>query len=1066
MFNHLRLEARGGLFLVAALVVAFLFISIPFAQAATLNVSFDSTNVSYYTAIVKAADRLVALQNSNGSWDWVVTGATGPTASTYLNITGVTAEGLLSAYTITGNQSYLDAAKKAGDFIVLTIDGQTTKSINAYNVLFLKKLADASGITTYADKATEYFGMLYSTTPATICATGCVDSAGIIAGQKANRSWAGNPNGVVLWDLVPYVEYAKLVGDNTHAQELADAIIAEANLETYVNTVTNYDLGLASALKAAALVGDTANVTSLSSKITSSDASFGTVADGKVQTTSYMARAFKLTSDSRLNDSVAYLVSGAMSTGGWVETDGSEYSEVDSEAATALSVMLPQSVQYYSIQDAVNAATSGDTINVAAGTYSETGQILIDKDLTITGDSASKPVIKPTANRAGINASDAWFLVSPSVTFNLSNVVLDGDTFFVWQGVRSHGTAVIDNVDFRNIQGSLTGSPYRGFAVLAFGGTVPGGAGSDSHSSGGTSSTLTVANSTFEQIGRVGILVKGTESTATVTGSTYTGKGDGDFLDYAFEAGAGGSITANGNTISSNRGVASDGSTSAGILVTDYYGTGTSATLEGNTITNNTDGVAVGYNATDVSIASVHNNNLSGNTGNGVNSTNPSVDASSNWWGDASGPVHASNPTGTGVVVSDNVTFSPWYSNAAMTTFKSIVTTTGEGEEATNSTTIPSAVTQSGTSESVSVVSEIPAGTVITGDSSWDGTILPPTATTITLEIPSFDVAVTSAIAIGSSDSDLIFDKAVKLTFAGQAGKRVGWYNSAGAFTEITDTCSLNDQATGDALVEGTSCKIDAAADLVVWTKHFTTFVTYTQTAIVVTPPSTSGGGGGGGGIVGPGFGLVESAIPAVAVAQIAQAATPAPAQGEVLGAATYRFGLALAIGSTGDEVTELQKRLADEGVYSGPVTGYFGSLTSQAVKLFQAKYGISQVGVVGPQTRSKLNATSAVAVPGCEGGNKFNTETGKPCVSATAASSGQAFGAAVSAFARSLAQGSRGDDVTALQNRLTAEGVYTGPVTGYFGPLTAQAVKEFQAKYGIEQAGVVGPKTMAELNK
>ena len=55
-------------------------------------------------------------------------------------------------------------------------------------------------------------------------------------------------------------------------------------------------------------------------------------------------------------------------------------------------------------------------------------------------------------------------------------------------------------------------------------------------------------------------------------------------------------------------------------------------------------------------------------------------------------------------------------------------------------------------------------------------------------------------------------------------------------------------------------------------------------------------------------------------------------------------------------DVEELQKRLASEGVYTGPVTGYFGPLTENAVKLFQGKYGIEVLGLVGPKTRGKFN--------------------------------------------------------------------------------------------------------------
>ncbi|MDE1970513.1 MAG: peptidoglycan-binding protein [Patescibacteria group bacterium] len=61
-------------------------------------------------------------------------------------------------------------------------------------------------------------------------------------------------------------------------------------------------------------------------------------------------------------------------------------------------------------------------------------------------------------------------------------------------------------------------------------------------------------------------------------------------------------------------------------------------------------------------------------------------------------------------------------------------------------------------------------------------------------------------------------------------------------------------------------------------------------------------------------------------------------------------------IGSLGSELIGLQLFLKIIGVYHGPVTGYFGSLTQVGVQAFQKKYNIPQVGVVGPLTRNQLN--------------------------------------------------------------------------------------------------------------
>jgi len=57
-----------------------------------------------------------------------------------------------------------------------------------------------------------------------------------------------------------------------------------------------------------------------------------------------------------------------------------------------------------------------------------------------------------------------------------------------------------------------------------------------------------------------------------------------------------------------------------------------------------------------------HRNNIVGNTEFGVLNEVPetTVDATSNWWGDPSGPRHATNLGGSGDAVSDNVTFYPW----------------------------------------------------------------------------------------------------------------------------------------------------------------------------------------------------------------------------------------------------------------------------------------------------------------------------------------------------------------------------------------------------------------------
>src|SRR3989344_2733997 len=85
-----------------------------------------------------------------------------------------------------------------------------------------------------------------------------------------------------------------------------------------------------------------------------------------------------------------------------------------------------------------------------------------------------------------------------------------------------------------------------------------------------------------------------------------------------------------------------------------------------------------------------------------------------------------------------------------------------------------------------------------------------------------------------------------------------------------------------------------------------------------------------------------------------AVASTPAPSVSAVGVVLARELGL----GALGDDVTQLQAFLAADSLLypEGKITGYYGSLTVAAVRRFQERYGIAQVGRVGPQTLLKLN--------------------------------------------------------------------------------------------------------------
>jgi hypothetical protein len=93
----------------------------------------------------------------------------------------------------------------------------------------------------------------------------------------------------------------------------------------------------------------------------------------------------------------------------------------------------------------------------------------------------------------------------------------------------------------------------------------------------------------------------------------------------------------------------------AGVVILDGFFALSTVEITGSTISNNDIGIWVLSNSTQ----EANFNNIVGNSDYGVrNDGGETVDATNNWWGDASGP-NGAGP-GTGDVVSVNVVFDPW----------------------------------------------------------------------------------------------------------------------------------------------------------------------------------------------------------------------------------------------------------------------------------------------------------------------------------------------------------------------------------------------------------------------
>ena len=322
------------------------------------------------------------------------------------------------------------------------------------------------------------------------------------------------------------------------------------------------------------------------------------------------------------------------------------------------------------IQKAIEVVDSGGTIHVGAGTYFEVDQIVIDKDVTIAGEDSDTTIVKPDHDTtvSGYVPSDGWIYVPPAVSFVLRDVTLDGTDLggnlqTIRHAIQSRGELTVEDCVIRNIKAGT----YYGRGILLLAGT-------------GNS----VKRCELSDIQRIGIHVRGnvepTNPVAYIEDCTYTGKGDGDWLDYGVEFGGGGSGTVTGCSIYDCTGVASaDGSTSAGILITDYWGTGTAAEVYDSTIAGCSTGIYLGYSDTDASTLTASNNNLIGNDTGIISAGANMADAVDNWWGHASGPYDPdgsdetdgvtcydpstmANADGLGDLVSDAVDYCPWLS--------------------------------------------------------------------------------------------------------------------------------------------------------------------------------------------------------------------------------------------------------------------------------------------------------------------------------------------------------------------------------------------------------------------
>jgi len=329
---------------------------------------------------------------------------------------------------------------------------------------------------------------------------------------------------------------------------------------------------------------------------------------------------------------------------------------VTAHAATI--TVAPSGGDYTDIQSAITAASNDDIINVAAGTYTITSPITIDKYIQLVGADEATTIIQAGGTLASMIEVSTPSTSGTLTAIEISGFTLDGTgaTNEVSRGITSASPVplTLSSVTINDV--THTSASVIGVYVLE---------------------DTTLTNVTMSNIGRFGIYSDAATAASaidlTIDGLDYSGKNSATEIDYAVEAMNGVQMTMTNSSIVNCSGLSTGTPQIASVAVVGATGASAPATTDiqitNTEFTNNYINVALGMSSSENgSTASASGCSFDVVAG-GYNIDTYSASAlnfENNYWGTTSateidGTIHINGSSGS-------VDYIPYYMENTLTT--------------------------------------------------------------------------------------------------------------------------------------------------------------------------------------------------------------------------------------------------------------------------------------------------------------------------------------------------------------------------------------------------------------